>query len=179
MARTKPDGAPEQGRSVALGGGLTVPYPEPSSPEASAIGRGNRRTGTKPELALRSELHRRGLRFRKDHPVRTSGRVVRPDIVFTRARVAVFVDGCFWHGCPEHRTIPRRNQDYWIPKLQRNIDRDAATADALRAEGWLPVRIWEHEGVVAAADRVERMVAEARLRSWPTNPADHRPPTTR
>ena len=76
----------------------------------------NRRRDTGPERALRSELHRRGLRFRVDHPVRTGGHTVRPDIVFSRARVAVYVDGCFWHSCPLHATLPKSNAAYWTPK---------------------------------------------------------------
>ena len=79
----------------------------------------NRRRDTKPELALRSELHRLGYRFRKDYRLQLEGLRVRPDVAFTLARVAVFVDGCFWHGCPEHGHEPRVKAWYWGPKLQR------------------------------------------------------------
>ncbi|RNI20728.1 very short patch repair endonuclease [Flexivirga caeni] len=104
-----------------------------------------RRTGTKPELALRSALHRAGYRFRKDLLIRTeSGVRARPDIVFTKQRVAVFVDGCFWHGCPEHGGSPRRNTAYWGPKLRRNIERDEDQVTALTSDGWTVLRIWEH-----------------------------------
>ncbi len=107
--------------------------------------RANRRSDTKPEVALRSLLHRSGLRFRKDHAIRRSdGRPVHCDIVFTRRKLAVFVDGCFWHCCPEHGTVPKSNQDYWIPKLRRNVGRDKATGLGLQEAGWQVLRFWEH-----------------------------------
>ncbi len=116
--------------------------------------RRNPRRDTKPELALRSELHRRGLRFRKDLPVRVPGRVVRPDVVFTRARLAVFLDGCFWHCCPQHGNVPRANGAYWQPKLERNVARDRAVDAALTDAGWQVLRAWEHEQPSEVADRV-------------------------
>lgn len=123
-----------------------MPYPEPRDAAATKVGKGNRRTDTKPEIALRSELHRRGLRFRKDHPIRVQGRrPIRPDVVFTRARVAVFVDGSFWHGCPEHQVVPKSNPDYWIPKLRRNVERDREVDAVLEDDGWTVLRAWEHE----------------------------------
>src|SRR5450759_5812654 len=92
--------------------------------------RAHRRTDTKPELALRSALHRRGYRFRKDHRLDLNdGARVRPDIAFTARKVAVFVDGCFWHVCPEHGRDPTVHAWYWAPKLRRNVERDRA-ADA-------------------------------------------------
>jgi DNA mismatch endonuclease, patch repair protein len=110
-----------------------------------------RRTGTKPELALRSALHRRGYRFRKDFRLDLAdGARVRPDIAFTARRVAVFVDGCFWHVCPEHGRDPRVNEWYWAPKLRRNMERDRAADVALDAAGWQVVRVWEHEPLDAA-----------------------------
>lgn len=133
-----------------------LPYPEPTSPAVSKRMRRNPRRDTGPEVALRSELHGRGLRFRKDLLLRVPGRSVRPDVVFTRARVAVFVDGCFWHCCPEHGNQPRRNSDYWRPKLARNVARDRAVDEALIASGWSVVRGWEHERPDQIADRVER-----------------------
>lgn len=122
---------------------------------------GNRKVGTRPEVALRSELHRRGLRFRKNAPIRTPLRLVRPDIIFTRRRLAVFVDGCFWHRCPQHGTSPRTNSPYWSAKLDRNVARDTATDEALRAAGWSVVHVWEHEPIVQAADVVEGHLADA------------------
>ena len=112
-----------------------------------------RGTGTAPEVALRKELWRRGLRYRVDTPL--DGRRRRVDIVFTRQRVAVFVDGCFWHLCPEHGTMPRNNAEWWREKLEANRRRDEDSTARLEAAGWLVVRIWEHEAVHEAADRVE------------------------
>jgi DNA mismatch endonuclease (patch repair protein) len=120
-------------------------YPLPLNPGRSANMRANRRTDTKPEMALRRALHARGYRYRKDHRLDLSGgRRVRPDIAFTARKVAVFVDGCFWHACPEHGSKPKNNEWYWSPKLQRNVDRDRAADEALAADGWRVVRLWEH-----------------------------------
>ncbi len=117
--------------------------------------RRNGRRDSRAELTLRSELHRRGLRFRVDAPLRAGGRVIRPDVVFTRAHLAVFVDGCFWHCCPEHGNLPRVNTSYWRPKLARNVARDRAVDEALISSGWEVLRAWEHEPVVIVANRVE------------------------
>ena len=107
--------------------------------------RANRRTDTKPELALRRALHRLGYRYRKDYRLDLdSGRRVRPDIAFTARKVAVFVDGCFWHACPEHGSKPRANEWYWSPKLIRNVERDRVNDAALILAGWIVVRLWEH-----------------------------------
>lgn len=113
-----------------------------------------RRTGTKPEVALRSALHRLGYRFRKDYRFEVEGIKVRPDIVFTARRVAVFVDGCFWHVCPKHGREPTRNEWYWSPKLRRNVERDRAADAALTAGGWTVIRIWEHVSLSEAVDAV-------------------------
>jgi DNA mismatch endonuclease (patch repair protein) len=131
-----------------------------SSPGVRRAMRSNRRTGTSPELRLRSALHRHGLRFRKDLRIVEDGQAVRPDIVFTRARVAVFCDGCFWHGCPEHGTSPRTNADFWSLKLAGNKERDERNNALLRASGWEVIRVWEHEDTYDAARRVERAVAD-------------------
>lgn len=104
-----------------------------------------RRRDTKPETALRSALHRLGCRFRKDFPIRVEGKLVRPDIAFTRRRVAIFVDGCFWHSCPEHGRHPSVNSGYWSPKLKGNVTRDQAQTAALESAGWHVLRFWEHE----------------------------------
>lgn len=126
-----------------------------SSPAKRAIMLANKRTDTKPELALRSELHRRGLRFRKDYRLDLGTVKPRPDVVFTRAKVAVFVDGCFWHSCPNHREkTPKTNIDYWVPKLAQNVERDRKHDAALREAGWAVVRVWEHVDVAEAADLV-------------------------
>ena len=117
--------------------------------------RANRRTDTKPELALRRALHGRGYRYRKDYRLDlANGARVRPDIAFTARRVAVFVDGCFWHVCPEHGTRPAANTWYWDPKRSRNVQRDRAADQALAAAGWQVVRVWEHETLEAAVTAV-------------------------
>jgi DNA mismatch endonuclease, patch repair protein len=142
----------------ALIGIMRLPEPPPpSTPGVRAAMQGNRAADTRPELAVRSELHRRGNRFRKTvAPVK--GLRCRADIVFARARVAVFVDGCFWHRCPEHGTSPRSNSDYWQIKLDRNVARDRRNDHALAASGWHVVRVWEHEDVLDAADRIEAVL---------------------
>ncbi len=121
----------------------------------------NRSRDTGPELALRRLVHAAGLRYRvAARPLPGLRRTA--DLVFRPARVAVFVDGCFWHGCPEHASDPRTNADYWIPKLARNAERDRET-DALLAEaGWLSIRIWEHEDAVVAAGRIIDVVRQRR-----------------
>ncbi len=118
---------------------------------------GNVRRDTTPELAVRRELHRRGLRYRVDYPLPMAPRR-RADIVFTRQRIAVYIDGCFWHGCPEHGTSPTRNSDYWRPKLQRNMARDVETTLMLTQAGWTVLRFWEHQPPMAVADAIEQLV---------------------
>lgn len=139
---------------------MPLPYPVPSSNEVSKRMRRNLRSGTRPEIALRSELHARGLRFRKDYPLRLADRTIRPDVVFSKTRVAVFVDGCFWHCCPLHGTKPRVNRDYWGPKLDRNIARDRLVSKLLDDEGWVVIRAWEHEASEDVAQRVVEAIAE-------------------
>ncbi|MDP9383883.1 MAG: very short patch repair endonuclease [Actinomycetota bacterium] len=115
--------------------------------------RRNRSADTQLEVTVRSGLHRSGLRFRKGLRVTTGTLSVRPDVVFPRARVAVFLDGCFWHGCPDHGTQPRANATYWSQKLARNAARDQRVVDELEGAGWVVLRFWEHE-------LAERIVAE-------------------
>lgn len=136
-------------------------YPAPSSPGAHATMRANRRRDTTVERTLRSALHRRGWRFRVDLPVETDDRRVRPDIVFTRRRVAVFTDGCFWHACPIHGQRPQANAAYWEPKLRRNIERDRLDTESLERAGWTVVRVWEHEPVREAIEAIEAVLASA------------------
>jgi DNA mismatch endonuclease, patch repair protein len=112
---------------------------------------------TTPERRLRSALHRRGLRFRVDVPL-PGLRRRRADVAFSRAQVAIFVHGCFWHGCPEHGSLPRNNRDLWRAKIERTTRRDRETADHLTAAGWTPVIVWEHDDVELVATQVERLV---------------------
>jgi DNA mismatch endonuclease (patch repair protein) len=120
-----------------------------------------RRRDTPGELALRSALHHRGLRYAVDRaPILGIRR--RADIVFITARVAVFVDGCFWHGCPEHGTWPKTNATWWRAKIHANQRRDADTDERLKEHGWVVVRLWAHEDVVAAARRITKLVKNRR-----------------
>lgn len=112
---------------------------------------------TEPELQLRRELHRLGFRYRVDHPLPGMPRR-RADILFTRAKVAVFVDGCFWHGCPEHKTAPANNAAWWAAKLARNAERDRETDAHLVSLGWTVVRVWEHETMEQAAADIGRII---------------------
>ncbi len=118
---------------------------------------GQARRDTKPELAVRRAVWHRGLRYRVDDAP-LPGMRRRADMVFRRARVAVYVDGCFWHSCPEHATIPKANRDWWVDKLETNVRRDRDTDERLETAGWTVVRIWEHEDPNVAADRVETAV---------------------
>lgn len=132
--------------------------PAASSPEALARMTRQRRRDTRPEIAIRHLLHRRGLRYRVDAAL--PGMRRRADILFRSARVAVFVDGCFWHGCPEHRTRPKNNADWWAEKIARNIQRDRDTDQRLAEAGWHVVRVWEHEPAVQAAQRIADLVGD-------------------
>lgn len=114
------------------------------------------RSESSTERVVRSELHRRGLRFRK-HLAPVSGLRCRPDIVFTKARVAVFIDGCFWHRCPVHGSSPKANASYWKPKLDGNVERDRRNDAALTDAGWLVLRFWAHQPI----DEVVRTVVDA------------------
>lgn len=123
----------------------------------------NRGRDTKPEMALRRAVHALGLRYRVDtRPVKNLNR--RADLVFSKAKVAVQVDGCWWHGCEEHHTTAKTNADFWAEKIRRNRERDADTDARLAVEGWLVVRVWEHEDVDEAAARIASAVAD-RLRA--------------
>lgn len=109
------------------------------------------------EVRLRKELHRRGLRYRVNtQPLEDLRR--KADVVFRRARVAVFVDGCFWHQCPRHRSLPKANAEWWKGKLERNRNRDIDTTVQLENAGWAVVRVWEHEDSSQAVDRIEVLV---------------------
>lgn len=120
---------------------------------------GNRSRDTKPELLIRRALHAQGYRFRVDLRPEASLRT-RADIVFTRQRVAVYIDGCFWHGCPVHATTPKAHSDYWTPKLARNIERDARSTTDLTDHGWLVLRFWEHESVADVVAQITSQLPE-------------------
>jgi len=128
-----------------------------SSPAVRAVMRANRSRDTRPELALRSAVHALGLRYRVGiRPITGIRRTA--DLVFPRAKVAVFVDGCFWHGCPEHHRPAKRNTEFWTTKIQGNIARDADTDNRLKQAGWHVVRVWEHEPPSVAADKIRTIV---------------------
>ncbi|WP_287118250.1 very short patch repair endonuclease [Mesorhizobium sp.] len=142
----------------------TMPrQPEPAEildPVAPGTSRRMARTAqrdNRKERALRSILHRRGLRFRV-HGRLLEGSRRTVDIVFARARVAVFIDGCFWHDCPIHGTSPTNNAAWWRAKIDANVARDRDTDARLVESGWTVVRIWEHEDLSVAADRIEALV---------------------
>jgi DNA mismatch endonuclease (patch repair protein) len=123
--------------------------------------RSNKSRDTKPELALRRAVHSLGLRYRvAARPVAGLRRTA--DLVFPRIRVAVFLDGCFWHGCPEHHSLAKTNSDYWAEKLRRNRERDAETDRLLKEAGWSVIRVWEHEDPAEAALRVAEVVNRLR-----------------
>ncbi|MEQ0559396.1 very short patch repair endonuclease [Amycolatopsis sp. NEAU-NG30] len=121
----------------------------------------NRRRDTKPELAVRSYVHALGLRYRVDvRPVPSLRRTA--DLVFARIKIAVFVDGCFWHGCPAHYKPPASNSDYWTAKISGNRNRDCETDNLLRQEGWTVVRVWEHDDPRLSAKRIAGIVERKR-----------------
>ncbi|MEV5590944.1 very short patch repair endonuclease [Nonomuraea pusilla] len=120
-----------------------------------------RRRDTAPEVSVRKLLHARGLRYRVAWPIPGMKRR-SVDIAFTRVKVAVFVDGCFWHSCPEHATRPAANDTWWSEKLAKNVARDITTNEHLRQAGWRVIRVWEHEDPVEAADRIIEEVMRSR-----------------
>lgn len=120
----------------------------------------NRGRDTALELAIRSLVHARGLRyFVSRRPLKGLRRTA--DMVFPGRRVAVFLDGCFWHQCPEHFHMPATNRAYWEPKIARNVERDRETDQRLTEADWRVLRFWEHEDPAAVADRIERVVRES------------------
>ena len=126
--------------------------------------RSNRGRDTKPELALRRAVHALGLRYRVNtRPLLAVRRTA--DLVFTRAKVAVFLDGCFWHGCPMHHTVAVTNAGFWANKVTDNRRRDADTDQRLSEAGWTSLRVWEHEDPCEAARRIE-----ATVRPWRSHP---------
>jgi len=136
-----------------------IARPAPSSEAALKRMKAAKPRDTAPEKALRSALHRRGLRFRLDErPVENLNR--KADIVFRSAKVAVFVDGCFWHGCPVHGTQAKANAEFWSRKIKQNQKRDRDTTRRLRTAGWKVIRVWEHEDPDKAAEQIYRSVTK-------------------
>lgn len=128
-----------------------------SSMDTRASMRGNRNKNTKPELLLRSRLHALGLRFRVgQRPVPAVRRTA--DIVFTKPRIAIFVDGCYWHACPEHYRPAKTNSEFWTEKIDANRRRDVETDQLLAEAGWQPIRVWEHENPTVAARRIVAII---------------------
>jgi DNA mismatch endonuclease, patch repair protein len=132
--------------------------PQPRSKHDSDRMKRVRRRDTSAELRLRSALHRAGLRFRVDRPIRRAP-LVRADIVFVTARVAIFIDGCFWHGCPLHATESKTNAPWWRSKIARNQQRDRAADELLGADGWTVLRFWEHEDPAESLLTVRRVLS--------------------
>ena len=150
MDRDLVDSRARRPRELSVGG-KRFAYPEPRDQHVSSQMRGNRGVDTQPERTVRSLLHRRGLRFRKDYPIVVDGVRVKTDIAFTRVALAVFIDGCFWHSCALHGRQPRTNGAYWAAKLARNVERDQRNSSLLACAGWSVRRYWEHEPADAVA----------------------------
>lgn len=122
---------------------------------------GNTSRDTLPERQLRAYLHALGLRYRLNaRPLKSLRRTA--DVVFGNGQVAVFVHGCFWHGCPMHATLPQTNADFWRAKIERNQQRDAETESALEAAGWLALTVWEHDDPETAASLIAQVVRARR-----------------
>lgn len=135
----------------------SIRNPSPSSEAALERMKAAKPRDTAPEKALRSVLHRKGLRFRIDQkPIKDLNR--RADVVFRTVRVAVFVDGCFWHGCPIHGMQSKANAEFWSQKIKQNQERDIDTTNKLKAAGWRVVRVWEHEDPEKASQRIYNII---------------------
>ena len=138
-----------------MAGGSTG-RPPPSSEQVSQQMKRMPRKDSVPEIRLRRALHALGLRFR----VNLKGLPGTPDIVFTRAKIAVFVDGCFWHRCPDHGVLPKANRGWWREKLDRNVSRDRLKDEELVSLGWTVVLVWEHENEAESAGRIRDLWAK-------------------
>ncbi|QNE45870.1 DNA mismatch endonuclease Vsr [Glaciihabitans sp. INWT7] len=130
-----------------------------TSATARKVMQGNRGRDTKPELAVRRLVHARGMRYRVNARVEPDIRR-SADMLFTRKRIAVFIDGCYWHGCPAHFVLPKAHPDYWEAKIAGNRKRDAETNSLLELRGWTILRFWSHESPICVADKVEAAVRD-------------------
>jgi DNA mismatch endonuclease (patch repair protein) len=128
----------------------------PASAATTNVMKANPRTDTGPETRVRSLLHRAGFRFRKDYRIATESVRTHADIAFPGQKIAVFIDGCFWHACPQHRTKPKHNAWYWTPKLRRNRARDRTVTRRLVSLGWIVMRFWEHVPPTTVAKAVRK-----------------------
>ncbi|WP_229700982.1 very short patch repair endonuclease [Streptomyces camponoticapitis] len=148
--------------------GRVVDEPLPPNSRASSVAvravmTANKGKDTKPEMLLRAALHRKGLRYRVGiRPLPELRRTA--DVVFPKVKVAVFVDGCFWHGCPDHYRPSKQNSEAWSKKVKENRDRDTATTIALKEQGWTVLRFWEHEDLELAAEEIRATVEHRRAR---------------
>lgn len=157
------DGDPPAGDGgrVSDGGEGTLPEGSWASSTATRTSMlGNRRRDTTPELAVRRLLHAMGLRYRVDYSLPFDRRR-KADVVFPRQRVAVFIDGCFWHGCPQHYIAPKAHGDYWRSKVEGNRHRDSQTTSLLEERGWQVLRFWEHDSAAATAATIADAVRTA------------------
>ena len=136
--------------------------PKPTSEADRGRMEAQRQRDTKPEMSIRRWLHRHGYRYRVDvRPVQAIPR--RADVVFPGIKLAVFVDGCFWHGCPDHMTWPKANRQWWRAMIRQNQRRDKDTTERLRGAGWAVLRVWEHENPDEAAKQIAAHVDQARV----------------
>lgn len=142
-----------------------IAKPAPSSDAALKRMKAAKPRDTAPEKSLRSELHKRGLCYRIDaRPISELNR--RADIVFRSAKVAIFVDGCFWHGCPKHGTQAKANAKFWKDKIRRNQERDAETNQLLKKAGWKVIRVWEHEKPEKTSEKIYKIVTYRKVKRY-------------
>jgi len=152
---------------------MPSPMPKPLSGEVQSQMKRQARRDTKPEMAVRRRLHALGFRYRVNYSVPGMRRRTI-DVAFPRDQLAVFVDGCFWHGCPDHGASPKNNAEWWATKISMNKARDAETAEFLRDHGWNAVRIWEHQQPDEAVMQVVQALTELRALRRRDTPAEEK-----
>lgn len=153
---------------------VAPPPPTAISPAVAAVMRGNKKADTRPELRARSALHAAGFRFRKSLVITTRNRRVVVDVAFPARRLAVLIDGCFWHSCPVHGTRPTSHVGYWSWKLARNAERDRLVEEELRDVGWSVLRIWEHEPTDQVVSMVKTKLTDLLPAAAQTTTGTHR-----